>query len=366
MKNPKTLEQLPTEAASVLFYPAMVKALLDSRSLIHLELLANLKFLTSLENRFGAVEVVVREMLRSEVSPLRSAVVAVYGGIEYLTYPQQERNLMGKTFLDPAWYVAANAHYPLVVSAVHTLQSGKYDRAYNSVDRSYETNQGISLRAHCIVYLAIKTEVLAIESGIKKNEGEMDFYVSDLWQIFCAVLEQSHFEDAVWESPQSNSEFPTPYAYLLYEIAADLKQLSATALEKAVSKAGNAQVGPPGRLPSDLARMWSACVSNVANSEGHVGSAFRDAMIKQYLYFVLALKSEPREILLSNHDVGVDAIGEWRDLFLIALRSRVVSASKPEIAALRRAYDSLDMGKYYVSEGHDWLCDALFGNCSVT
>jgi hypothetical protein len=327
-------------------------------------MLANLNFLKSLENPFGAVDVVVRELLRSEVSPLRSAIVHVYGGIEHLTYSEQERGLMGKTFLNPAWYVASSAHYPLVVSAVHALQSGKYDSAYNSVDRNYETDQGISSRAHCSVYLAIKTEVLAIEAGVEKNAVEEDFYVSDLWQIFCAVLEQSTFQKAVWESSQSNSEFPTPYAYLLYEISADFDHLSATALEKAISKPELPQVAPPGRLPSDLARMWSACVSYVAHSEGHVSPAFRKNIIQQYLLFVLALNTEPHEILRYGQNIDAAVVCQWRDLYLGALTSRIVSARAVERDAIRHAFESLDMGKRYVYEGSDWLEDALFGNHS--
>jgi hypothetical protein len=72
--------------------------MLNSRSLIHLELLANLDFLGSLENRFGVVDVVVRELLRSEVSALRSAIVAKYGGVEHLAYSDGEQCLMETTF----------------------------------------------------------------------------------------------------------------------------------------------------------------------------------------------------------------------------------------------------------------------------
>jgi hypothetical protein len=60
-KNKQELRQLPTSAASVLFDSAMVAALVDSRSLIHLELLSDMAFLEGLENRFAAVDVVVRK-----------------------------------------------------------------------------------------------------------------------------------------------------------------------------------------------------------------------------------------------------------------------------------------------------------------
>lgn len=96
-KNQERLAQLPASAATVLFDPAMVAALVDSHSLVHLELLANMQFLKSLENRHSAVDVVVRELLRSGVSPLRSAVVSRYGGWEHPTYSKSERALVEKT-----------------------------------------------------------------------------------------------------------------------------------------------------------------------------------------------------------------------------------------------------------------------------
>src|ERR1700691_3441502 len=118
----------------------MVAALVNSHSLIHLELLTNIHFLKSLENRYAAVDVVVRELLRSELSPLRSAVVSEYGGVEHLTYSAPERDLMEKTFLDPKWYSEASAHYPLVISAVETLRKGKLDIDYNRIGRDYEAS----------------------------------------------------------------------------------------------------------------------------------------------------------------------------------------------------------------------------------
>lgn len=168
-KNQERLERLPASAASVLFHPTMVAALVDSHSLVHLELLANMKFLRSLENRHSAVEVVVRELLRSSVSPLRSAVVSRYGGLEHLTYSDSERTLVEKTLKNPDWYFEASAHYPLLMSAVEELRSGQRDAIYNDIGRDYEATQGVSVRSHCPIYLAAKTEVLAIEAALEKK-----------------------------------------------------------------------------------------------------------------------------------------------------------------------------------------------------
>jgi hypothetical protein len=152
-KNLGRLTQLPVSATTVLFDPAIVAALVDSHSLVHLELLANMEFLNSLENRFGAVDVVVRQLLRSGVSPLRSAVVNRYGGLEQLAYSDSERELIEKTFQNPTWYFEASAHYPLVILAIETLRSGKLDANYNEVGRGYEATLR-SQRTGILLYIS--------------------------------------------------------------------------------------------------------------------------------------------------------------------------------------------------------------------
>jgi hypothetical protein len=362
-RNLQALEQLPPSAASVLFSSAMVNALVQSHSMVHLDLLANMKFLKSLENRFGAVDVVVRELLRCDSTPLRSAVFARSGGVEHLTYSESERDLMERTFENPEWYVVASAHYPLIISAMEPLRSGSLDKSYNVVGRDYEASQGISSRSNCPIYLAVKTEVLAIEAALG-NRVEEDFYISDLWQIFGAVLERSKFEENVWQSPLSNREFPTPFAYLMYVISSDLRALSANALQSA-SKNGEPPVADaPGRVARDLAKSWSYCVEDIADSEGRVSPEFGNDVIREYLLFILALNSEPSEIYAGPVKVATEDLIAWRDLFLSELRERV--AGNPRgLAAVREAFESLDRGKMFVFDGYDWLERELFGTQSV-
>lgn len=95
-KNLENLNRLPGRAASVLFDKAMVSALVDSHSLVHLELLSNMMFLKTVG--FAEIDAVVRVLLRSGVSPLRSAVVKRYGGLEHLKHTDTEQELMAKTF----------------------------------------------------------------------------------------------------------------------------------------------------------------------------------------------------------------------------------------------------------------------------
>src|SRR5258708_25557875 len=285
-KNQDRLDQLSANAATALFNSRIVVALVGSDSLAHLELLSNTKFLTSLNNRSGAVDVVVRELLRAPVSPLRSAVVSRYGGLENLEYTDAERTLMEKTFLNPKWYLETRADYPLVISAIEELNSGQLDTEYNNVGRAYETSQGTSRRSQCPVYLAAQTIVLSIEAAIEQR-AQGDFYVSDLHDIFHAVQEHSKFNKETWESDLANSEFPTPFAYLLYEIAYDLRTLSCAAVQSATSKTAPHQLAPPDRIAHDLARMWSYCVWSIADSENQVSPSFRDSIIREYLKFIL-------------------------------------------------------------------------------
>jgi len=359
-KNQVALEELPPSAASVLFSPAMVRALVDSHSLVHLELLSHIPFLASLENRFGAVDSVVRELLLSDASPLRSAVVSVYGGLERLTYSNSQRALFERTFQNPRWYLEAQAHYPLVISAVEALRSGEFDTAYNDLGRDYEADQGVSSRARCPVYLAMKTEVLAIKAGIRDGSDE-DFYVTDLWDIFRHVHERSKFDESIWESSLGNWEFPTPYAYLLYEIVGDIDDLSGQAVQKAAHGSQGGLATKPGRLARDLAMTWSFCTWCVATSENEVSSQFRSYLIKRNLLFILALGWGVSEICDTPGGGHVGGLDAWRDLFLSELQERFRPMDGRGGAALREAFESLDLGKLFVFHGHEWLGEKLFG-----
>lgn len=357
-KNSHNLERLPASAASVFFHPDMVAALVGSHSLIHLELLADIRFLKSLDDRFGAVDVVVRELLRSGMSPLRSAVVKRYGGLENLRYSKAEQDLMEKTFENPEWYLQSSAHYPLVISAVETLRSGRLDAVYNNIDEQYDAGQGISTRSHCPIYLAIKTEVIAIKAAVDKGVQD-DFYVTDLLDVFCAVQERSTLQGAVWNNPRANREFPTPYAYLLYQISRDLNDLSSEAVGKAVSNTEPPRAEEPGLVARDLARTWSFCIWNMADSDGQVSEEFRSHIIKQYLLFVLALGWQPSEISPRLGGNNVEGLDVWRDMFLDTLKRDFVR-SDPRRIALRRAFDSLDRGKMFVFNNDEWLQKELF------
>jgi hypothetical protein len=228
--NQSALSALPADAASALFHPKMDAALSSAHSLIHLELLSNMAFLALLEDPYSAVDAVVRDLMQSETSPLRPAVLSRYGGAEHLVYSERDRNLIAKAFLKPSWYMRTRADYPLTIAAIEFLESGRYDAAYNAVDERYHAHQGVSTRSVCPIYIAIKTEVLALEAAIgERTEG--DFYITDLSDIFTSILSRSNIDS--WSHPLACREYPTPYAYLLYQINHDLRELSAQAIRAA-------------------------------------------------------------------------------------------------------------------------------------
>ena len=72
------------------------------------------------------------------------------------------------TFQDPDWYHQTNAHYPLIITAINKIESGSLDVSYNLPDENYVATQGLLKRANCPLYLAIKTEVIAIGAAVEK------------------------------------------------------------------------------------------------------------------------------------------------------------------------------------------------------
>jgi hypothetical protein len=357
-RNQQHLKLLPPRASSALFRPEMVKVLADSHSFVHLELLVDLNLLNSLENPHGAMGAVVRELLRSEASPLRSAVIDRYGGLEHNVYSAEQRTLIEKTFQNPEWYFQASAHYPLVISAMEALRSGKFDVEYNSSGRDYEATQGSSRRASCPIYLATGAEALAIEAALEQRV-EQDFYSTDLFQIFVAVQEKSNFDEKVWSDPRNNSEFPTPFAYLLYTIASYLEDLSRLAVQQATSSQSPIEDGAPGEVAEQIVRSWSVCVWSIADSAQEVSPDFRLSIIRQYLVFMLQLGWGISEVYLGPIPSNVEGLGIWRDFFLDKLKLMLHPSDRVRWDALQEAVESLDRGKRYVSEGYEWLQNSL-------
>lgn len=330
----------------------MVRELLRAGSLLHLSLLSDKGLLRSLKDRHTPVDAVVRELLLAENSPLRSAVVASFGGHEGLPYTQEEQDVFGSTFQDPEWYCEANGHYPLIRSAMEELRSGRLDVEYNQRGSNYETNEGISPRSRCVIFLAMKAEVLAIAAAVS-NDFEEDIYVTDLWNLFRAIRKRSVYDSEVWEGALSNREHPTPYAYLLYQIVQDLAGLSCKAFRTATPSETGSSIVPPGNMARRLSQTWAYCVLEVASdaADANLSHSFRLDVLRGYLDFVLQLGSE----LGVSVPEGVEGLGQWQDLFCDTLRECFRSENPNVKSWLTGAVKTLDDSIAYIRGRKDWL-----------
>lgn len=353
-------KNLPDDVLRRVFDRELVRTVIRSREWIHLDLLSNLDLLNGLTDRLSVTDIVVREMLSTETSPLRSAVVREYGGDETVFYPRPERNLIESTFQNPVWYVKANAHYPLVVMAVEQIQSGSLDGPYNEHGGWYTWNQGVSPRSRCLVYLALKTHVLAISAAIEQA-SKGDFYVTDIWDLFRSIRPRSKYRDDVWDLSKhdyplpANPEYPTPFAFLLYEICSDLESLSSEGIRRGLRDMGASFPNGLQQILRSLAMSWSYCIHNIARSQTNVSDEFKRDRIRDFLCFVLKLGYGPSEILHAGQQVAPRALNEWRDVWMNELKARFVGIEPVARASLRGAVTALDLGKQYVFSGEAWL-----------
>lgn len=353
-RNRDRLTKIPAGAAALLFDPRVVRRLVSSRSFLHLELLARRPFLESLENRLQAVGIVVREMLEAGTSPIQSAVVSVWGGIERLGYSDYDRNLIAATFQNPEWYCDTNAHYSLIITAINKIQSGKLDESYNRPDENYAARQGVSKRATCPLYLAVKTEVLAVGAGLKAGSGR-DFYISDLFQIFREIFKHSKFEPSASKVPPGVRAQYTPYSFLMENIAGDLKNLTERAVQESVKRHDGAPENTaPNQIGTALVRSWSFTVWEVIGKPNDLDPALRDSIVESYFTLLFALGWQPSEVLCLSGP-NVQNLNLWRDLLVKELKERLLGADRGCLQVIQNAIADLDDGKPFISDGCIWL-----------
>ncbi len=387
-KNQHRLNVLSPDTLHPIFDRKVVRALLDARSYLQLELLTDPGVLDSAGgSRFLYVDNVVRELVSSPNSPWRSAVLWEHGGHASWSYLEEEQRIVERTLQNPKWYVQASAHMPLLMTAYEAVQSGRLDVDYNQIGRAYELRSGISPRAQCPVFLATKMEVLAIKAAVQER-FDADLYVTDFWDIFHVIRDHSRYDPAVWENSLANSEFPTPYAYLLHEIFYDLRDLIWDALGSAVPRTEGVtqediealaraavasergkdfemptrkkvRIAEPVSVDRQLALDWSFCAWGMAHAKGRVSEQFRIGMIQEYLNLVLQLHSQPSEIPGLGMGSRVVGLEPWRDLFLEEIKQRFIGSRNEERESLERAFRSLDQGKRYVRNGRSWLAQQL-------
>jgi len=166
-----------------LFGREFVENAIGARNWIHLDLLSDEKIIKKINNRLAAVNNLMRGLIVAESSPLHFAIVSKYEGREHVHALEEEWKLIERTIQNPEWYMYVRADYPLIIYAYETIASKRLDRAYNLKDDLYIFRQGESTRLRCPIYIALKTHVLMLKKAIE-IEGEDDYYVSDLWNLF--------------------------------------------------------------------------------------------------------------------------------------------------------------------------------------
>lgn len=357
-RNRLGLLKLPPNTATLLFNPRLVHQMVSSHSFIHLELLAQRPFLESLESRLHSVETVVREILAAETSPLQAAVVRRFGGIEHQQFTTSDETLIESTFQNPHWYHDTNAHYPLIITAMNKIESGVLDLPYNLSDENYVAKQGVSKRANCLLYLAIKTEVLALDSAVDLGVEE-DFYISDLWQILMKIYSHSKYDVAALESA-SGPHIPfTPYSYLLTEITSDFEDLIRNAVAVSVR---NSRVAPQDASPSStgttLVKFWCLSIWELMSEPGRIDPEHLDEIVERYLRFMFAVGWQPSEVLYTGGQ-PVPHLLAWRGALFEELKVCTMSPKSEHFNVLHRVFGKLDWGKPFISDGYDWLRSQL-------
>jgi hypothetical protein len=94
-----------------------------------------------------------------------------------------------------------------------------------------------------------------------------------------------------------------------------------------------------------------------------ISPGLRDQIISEYLLFLLILKTDAFVEIYGNFFAEhIDGLGDWLALFLKDIKERSWPYGSTERASLESAFESLDDGKLYVSEGYDWLREELLGD----
>ena len=331
---------LKRETLDLIFERKFIESTVNARNWIHLRLLSDEKFIEKLTDRFDTTNNLMRVLVGAETSPLHSAIVAKYGGREHTRPTEDEWKLIEKTLQNPEWYMSIRADYPLIIFAYETVASGELDERYNLKGDLYIAHQGESTRLRCPIYLALKTHVLMLKKAIE-NEGEDDYYVSDLWDLFRNICDHSRYDESVWEDRDANREYPTPFAYLMKQIFSDLEDLCNDSY-----KQGDR---PPGRIGSDLIRTWPTCVAHLGNSREKVSGMFKYELVRYYLIYALKMMEAYEN---ADRDEK-ENIKLWRDGLVERLK-RYSRGNKRLREVLFQSVNGLDLGKRY-SDYEDWL-----------
>lgn len=262
MLNTDRLHKIATEEMVAMLYDRhVIAALARHHSWIHLQLLAEQEFFDRVKKRAGfshcprEVELVIREYLVAEESPLRLFVVSRDEGDPTALATAEERNLIESTFENHRWYSMAKVEQPVFAVCRELLDSRALDESYNRRDDYYTCSIGLSSRSRCPLYLAEKVMYHGFQQALEPD-APAGTARSEMWWLFMEVHKHSRYNPKEWDDP--TSEYPTPFAYLMYELCSDLWGLLYEAHREAMENDG-----VPSGLVQQLAEVWAQCVATL-------------------------------------------------------------------------------------------------------
>ena len=340
------------DTADLLFEVRFVQAMTRARTWLHLKLLTNNALLDLLPDHHHAAGRTLRELLFADNSPLRTSALLDEGGDETLHCTDEEQGLINSTFRNPQWYHRCRAGYPVLIAACEIIDSGVLDTSYNRPDARYGARQGVATRTSCSVFLAEKTIAHALKASLEKgNASSEDIHrdAADLWDLFRAGYYHSEYRPETWDEPFGCGDYPTPFGFLLAEILSDYEDIC----YKAWRQCGYGDEPPPESLKS-VVWMWAFSVMFLAKDKGSVSPKFRLAGVGYYLDMTL----ERRNAEVNASDKK-ESRAEWTNIFIDELKKASNSWKPDSERLLAAAANSLDIGKAYIFDNHQWLRDEL-------
>ncbi|MBN1362338.1 MAG: hypothetical protein JW993_17215 [Sedimentisphaerales bacterium] len=335
-------DALTPENLDLLFEERFVDAMTRTRTWLHLRLLSHAEVVKKLPYRNGPVDSVIRALMLEPSSPLCVSVAHSYGTKDPPFSPEDDWELLERTVENPSWYIELRADYPLLMVACEALDSGRLDLAYNRNDELYIAHQGRTTRTRCPVFLALKAHVLVLRRAVQAQQ-DRDFYVSDLYDLFMTVCDHSVYEPAVWRNPRANTEYPTPFVFLMRQILLDLSSL--------FTECHCHRKDRPGQLGSDIVRIWAFCLIYLAGSKGKVSDEFKIGEFTSFLNDCIDI----RPMASGRTHPEEDA---WSQLFVDVLSEQIPSGSRERLI-LQEAADRLNPLKPEVHASDNWLREQL-------
>jgi hypothetical protein len=182
-----------------------------------------------------------------------------------------------------------------------------------------------------------------LEKAIEK-EHEDDYYVSDLSGLFRNVYDHSKFDKDVWENIEANREFPTPFVYLMKQILYDFEYLCDENFKQGRR--------PPGRIGSELIRMWILSISNFTCTykKCKVSNDFKFEYIGEYLSYTMKM----REAYEKAKGKTKGNCKLWQDQLVKELKSPSIGFSDNR-EMLTQSMNKLDYPKRHIGLYHKWL-----------